>query len=154
MDSARVRKISKIGLGAILLFFVLHWIFTVTVTQLAINQGAYITAEVGMLERTLPYYVNVEKYEIIYAGPNSFDGSQPHVWYVMARIWAEKTIDGRPVGFHGKNFETPGHFYLHTKQGWVQISEGLFPVYLGFWMKAFGLAGPGSTTPTTNHTNW
>lgn len=154
MDSAQVKKFSKFSLGGILLFLSLNWVYTVVVVQLAINQGVYVTAEMGMVDRTLPYYVNVEKYETLYAGPNFFEGKQPHVWYVMARIWAKKTIDGHDVGSPGKNYDTPGHFFLHTKKGWVLISEGLFPVYLGFWMKAFGLAGPGSASPTTNHTNW
>jgi hypothetical protein len=73
---------------------------------------------------------------------------------VILRVWAEKTRDGRPVGFQGKDYETPGHFYLHTKQGWVQISEGLFPMCLGFWMDIFGMAGRGSPTPTVDGTNW
>jgi len=147
-------KILTIGLGAVFFFIALNWLYTVIVVRLAIAQGTYPTAEAGMIERVTPYYENIEKIEIVYAGPNSFDGSQPHVWYVIARIWAEKTKTGRPVGFHGKDYESPGHFYLHTKRGWVQIPEGLFPIYLGFWMRVFGLAGPGNPTPTVNETNW
>jgi hypothetical protein len=125
----------------------------VIVTQWAIHQGTYPTAEEGMIQRANAYYEEIEKIEIEYAGPDSFNSKQPHVWYVIARIWAESK-QGRPVGSPGKDYETPGGFYLQTKQGWVQIPEGMLPKYLGFWMDVFGLAGPGSTTPTTNHTNW
>jgi hypothetical protein len=142
------------GLLAILLLFSLPWLYTVIVVKSAIAQGTYPTAETGMIERANAYYENIEKIEIMYAGPNSFDGSQPHVWYVIARIWAESKDCGKPVGYNGKEYETPGGYYLHTKEGWVQISEALFPVYLGVWMEAFDLAGPGSSTPTVDDKDW
>jgi len=151
--SNRLVKILIIGFVAIFLFVGLNGVYTVIVLRWASNQGIYPTAEQGMIERATAYYENIEKIEIKYAGPNSFDGDQQHVWYVIARVWAESKR-GRPVGSPGKDYETPGGFYIQTKQGWVQIPEGMLPVYLGFWMDVFGLAGPGSTTPTINHTNW
>jgi hypothetical protein len=149
----RWTKILMIGGIAVFLFVGLNWAYVMIVTRWAIQQGAYPTAEEGMIQRANAYYEGMEKIEIKYAGPNSFDGSQPHVWYVIARIWAERK-QGRPVGSPGKDYETPGGFYLETTQGWVQIPEGMFPRYLGLLMDVFGLAGPGSTTPTTNHTDW
>jgi hypothetical protein len=146
----QIKKFLVIGLAAIILFVGLNWIYTVAVVQWAITQGTYPTAEKGMIERATSYYEGIKKIEIKYAGPNSFDGSQPHVWYVIARIWAESKL-GRPVGSPEKDYETPGGFYLQTKHGWVQIPEGMLPVYLGFWMDVYGMAGPGSTTPTTDH---
>ena len=151
--SNRMAKIFIFALVAVLLFVFLNWVYTVTMVRWAAHQGTYATAEEAIIERANAYYEGIEKIEIQYAGPNSFGGSQPHVWYVIARIWAESKL-GRPVGSQGKDYETPGGFYLQTQQGWVQIPEGLLPVYLGFWMDVFGMAGPGSATPTTNHTNW
>jgi hypothetical protein len=137
----------------VFLFVGLNWAYTVIVVRWAIQQGTYPTAEEGMIQRANSYYEGIENIEIKYAGPNSFDGSQPHVWYVIARIWAESK-QGRPVGSPGKDYETPGGYYLQTQQGWVQIPESLLPEYLGFWMDVFSLAGSGSAIPTTNHTNW
>ena len=47
-------------------------------------------------------------------------------------------------------YDQPGNFFLETKKGWVFISEGSFPTYLGFWMKVFNMAGPGSPVPSTD----
>lgn len=152
-NSNRWVKILIIGLVAIFLFLGLNWVYTFVVIRWAIQQGTYPTAEEGMIERANAYYEGIEKIEIKYAGPNSFDDKQPHVWYVIARIWAESK-SGRPVGSPGKDYETPGGFYIQTKQGWVQIPEGLFPTYLGFWMDVFAMAGPGSASPSVNKTNW
>ena len=44
----------------------------------------------------------------------------------------------------------PGSFFLQTKQGWVHVGEGAFPTFVGRWMKIFGMAGPGETTPSTD----
>jgi hypothetical protein len=140
-------------LVVVFLFVGLNWAYTVLAVRWAIRQGTYPSAEDGIIERANAYYEGIEKIEIKYAGPNSFDGSQPHVWYVIARIWAESK-QGRSVGSPGKDYETPGGFYLQTQLGWVQIPESMLPRYLGFWMDVFGLAGPGSATPTTNDPNW
>ena len=147
--SARMRKFLTFGLVAVFLFVGLNWLYTVIVLRQATAKGAYPTAEEGMIQRATAYYENIEKIEIVRSGSN-FDGRQPHVWYVIARIWAESKDGGQPIGYHGKEYETPGGFYLHTKQGWVQIPEDLFPGYLGIWMDIFGLAGPGNPTPTVD----
>ncbi len=96
-------------------------------------------------------YVQTDDSQIIYAGTNSFDGSDPHVWYVIACVWGGHRLDGSETGHGGKHgYDQPGLFFLDTKKGWVWISEGTFPTYLGFWMKVFGLAGPGSPVPSTD----
>ena len=48
--------------GVAFVFFGLHWLCTVIIVKLAIAQEAYVTAEAGMLARTLPYYENVRRH--------------------------------------------------------------------------------------------
>ena len=89
---------------------------------------------------------------IIHAGTNSFDGSDPHIWYVIACVWGgHRADDGLPTGHGGRHaYDQPGLFFVETRKGWVYMSEGLFPTVVGFWMKVFGLAGPGSPVPSTD----
>jgi hypothetical protein len=101
-----------------------------------------------MLALVARNYIEPRKVEIIYAGTNSFDGSSPHVWYVIACVWGGKRADGSPVGSKRHDYDQPGHFFLHTKDGWVFVPEGAFPEFMGFWMKVYGLAGPGSSQPS------
>ena len=42
-------------------------------------------------------WIDVEKVEIEYAGTNSFDGSNPRVWFVIAKVWAARRADGKPM---------------------------------------------------------
>ena len=73
-----------------------------------------------------------ERCKIIQAGSNLFDRRNPHIWSVNSRVWAEKDSQNRSVGQDSKEYETPGCFLLNTIEGWVRISEALFPDYLGF----------------------
>jgi len=124
------------------------WVYTTVQLKLATSRGLYATAEEGMQALIIPNYKDIDKIEIVYAGPNSFDGSDPHIWFVIARVYARSRADGKLLGNQPRNYEAPGSFFLHTKQGWAHVSEGAFPEFIGFWMKVYGLAGPGSTRPT------
>ena len=93
-------------------------------------------------------YTADRKVKILYAGTNSFDGSQPHIWYVIAQVRASARADGSALGKNG--CDAPGLFFLQTKEGWVFVPEGAFPGFIGFWMKTFGMAGPGQATPSTD----
>jgi hypothetical protein len=42
----------------------------------------------------------------------------------------------------------PGCFWFNTSEEWIRISEAVFPEYLGSWMRVYGLAGPGESTPS------
>jgi hypothetical protein len=123
------------------------WIYTSGTLQAARQQGIFLTAEEGMLSLIARGYPEPWDAEIILAGPNSFDGSSPHVWYVIACVWADRRVDGSLVG-HGRGYDQPGSFFLHTKEGWVHVSEGAFPELLGALMRFYGLAGPGSSRPS------
>jgi len=102
------------------------------------RDGVHETPEEGMRALAEKSWIDVEKIDIEYAGPNSFDGSNPHVWFVVVKVWAAQRADGKPIGSHG--YGGAGCFFLHTKEGWVHVPEGAFPEFVGFGMKLFGLS--------------
>jgi hypothetical protein len=124
------------------------WAYTTAKLTLARSEGVYASAELGMRTRLERAYVGISRLDILYAGPNSFDGSQPHVWYVIAEVRARTRAGGSGLGVSG--CDAPGSFFLETADGWVHVPEGAFPEVVGFWMRVFGLAGPGQTTPSTD----
>jgi len=124
------------------------WSYTSLQLARARSHGVYTTAEEGMRELLGTGYAGITRVDILYAGPNSFNGSQPHVWYVIAEVRASRRADGLAVGDRG--CDAPGSFFIQTKEGWVHVSEGAFPEFVGLWMSVFGLAGPGRSTPSTD----
>lgn len=89
-------------------------------------------------------YCDAAQVVIEHAGPEAGDGSNPHVWFVQWKIYARSHApcgSGRPMVY--QTYDQGGYFYLNTRAGWVWMSEGSFPTYIGWWMKVFNLAGPG-----------
>jgi len=130
------------------ILFISSWSYTKIQLYRASADGVYATAAEGMAKKIEEHYIEPNRYHILYAGTNSFDGSDPHVWYVIACVWGEYRKDGSPIGSHRHDYDQPGSYYLNTKDGWVHVSEGAFPELIGLWMKVFNLAGPGSSQPT------
>jgi hypothetical protein len=124
--------------GGLFTFF--SWSYTTSRLELARREGIYPTAEEGMRTMIARDYVGLQKVEIEYAGPNAFDGGSPHVWFVIARVWADSRADESPL--HEMGYDYPGSFFLHTREGWVHVPEGVFPEFIGFWMPVFGWAAP------------
>jgi hypothetical protein len=124
------------------------WVYTTRQLRAARSAGVFSSAEDGMRAIVARGYVQPDEVEIVYAGTNSFDGSNPHIWYVIACVWGGRRADSSPVGTERHDYDQPGLFFLNTKEGWVWMPEGAFPGLVGFWMKVYGLAGPGSTRPT------
>ena len=142
-----MRRLS-IALGIILLFAAFCWVYTTAQLRAARSKGVYASAEQGMLAMIAEHYTADREVKILYAGTNSFDGRQPHIWYVIAEVHASSRADGSELGHDG--CDAPGLFYLQTKEGWVFVPEGAFPGFIGFWMKVFDLAGEGQSTPSTD----
>jgi hypothetical protein len=140
--------VAGIPLTCLGIVFPSSWAYTTSQLHVARSKGVFASAEEGMRALIARSYVQPDEIEIVYAGTNSFDGSNPHVWYVIACVWGGQRADGSPVGTEKHVYDQPGLFYLNTKEGWVFMPEGAFPELLGFWMKVYGLAGPGSTQPT------
>jgi ADP-ribose pyrophosphatase YjhB (NUDIX family) len=95
-------------------------------------------------------YCGIEKVEIEQAATNSFDGSDPHVWFVLFTVYAKSHAPcdlGHPgMALTHQTFERGGSFYLDTKDGWVWMPEERFPEFIGNWMEKLDLAGPGDST--------
>ncbi len=124
------------------------WIYTSVQLAIARSKGLYSSPEQEMRSMIDKGYAADRKVKILYAGTNSFDGSQPHIWYVIAEVRASARADGSALSSHG--CDGPGLFFLQTRDGWVHIPEGAFLVFIGFWMMVFGMAGPGQSTPSTD----
>ena len=92
-------------------------------------------------------YLEPYQYQIVQASPNAFDGSNPHVWYVIAYVWGDYRVGGSRVGNEHHNYDQPGAYFLNTKDGWVFIGEGILPEFVGYSMKFFNLAGDGLAEP-------
>lgn len=113
------------------------WLYTVGQLRLAEIKGIYSSPEEGMQTLISHTYRDIKKIEIVYAGTNSFDGSMPHVWFVTAKVWADKLADGRSVGKGG--YDYPGSYFLRVRDGWVHVPEGAFPELVGWGMQIFGI---------------
>lgn len=135
-------------LGILIAIVPVSWIYTSVQLSIARSKGVYDSPEQGMLAMMDQYYAPDKTVKILYAGTNSFDGSKPHVWYVIAEVRASARADGSELGSNG--CDAPGSFFLQTKEGWVHVREQAFPGFMGFWMDVFGMAGEGKSTPSTN----
>jgi len=124
------------------------WSYTSLQLAPARSQGVYPSAEEGMRQLLETGYIGITRLDILYAGPDSSTGRQPHVWYVMAEVRATRRAEGPQLGDHV--CDVPGLFFIQTSGGWVQMPEAAFPELVGLWMNVFGLAGPGQSTPSTN----
>jgi len=148
VEKMKVIRRLLIALGVILAVIAFGWVYTTAQLNLAHSKGVYATAEQGMLANVEKHYSADRNVKILYAGTNSFDGSQPHVWYVIAEVRATSRADDSELGHNG--CDAPGSFYLQTREGWVYMPEGAFPGFIGFWMKVFDMAGEGQATPSTD----
>ena len=130
-------------------FLAFTWGYTTVRLEVAKWAGIYPTAEDGMLALVAKSWYGIERVEIESAGPNSFDGSDPHVWFVTAKVWAARRADWQPVG--GRGYDSAGSYFLHVREGWVHMPEGAFPEFVGFGMKLFRIdlpeQGQESATP-------
>lgn len=135
-------------LGIVVACVALSWVYTSVQLSIARSKGVYETAEQGMRALVDKSYTSDRQVKILYAGTNSFDGSKPYVWYVIAEVHASARADGSSLSKQG--CDAPGSFFLETKDGWVFVPEGAFPGFMGFWMDFFSMAGPGQAEPSTN----
>ena len=127
---------------------VLGWAYTSAQLAAARARGVYSSAEGGMIAMLSHGYSSDADIKIFRARPDLHSGRQPYIWYVIAEVRASARADGSQLGYSG--CDSGGSFFLQTKEGWVHIPEGAFPHFMGIWMDAFGMAGPGVPTPTTD----
>ena len=136
--------IALLVLGACAGVILLSRAYTIMILSQGSRLGAFPTAEEGMRALAAKTFPEEEDIQILYAGPNARDGSFPFIWYVIAEVRTPLTPGERV------HCQAPGSFFLQTRQGWVHVSEGAFPEIVGFWMRIFGLAGPGQREPAVN----
>jgi len=136
--SSRIAWIG-LGLGALVpMFFLCIWIYTISQIALAKNEGIYPTAEEAVIAINSQAWGGAEvvRLEDVRASPNRRDGSQPHVWFGGATV----ILDRVPQGWDRTQFSA-GSYFLHVKEGWVHVSEGAFPEFMGWVMEFYGLEG-------------
>lgn len=141
---------SLTALGGLVILAAVSWIYTTLQLARYSSDGVFSAPEEGMLALIDKYYPPEREVKMLYAGPNSPDGNKPHVWYVIAEVYASFRADGSAIGKNG--CDAPGSYFLQTKEGWVHIPEQAYPELIGFWMDVFDMAGAGESTPTTNWT--
>jgi len=112
-------------------------IYSTVHLQIQKGDGIYRTPEEGMRTKIARSYTGIERIEIEYAGTNSFDGSFPDVWFVIAKVWAASRSDGKALS---KGYSNPGSFFLRVPEGWVHVPEGKFPEVIGLGSWIFGLS--------------
>jgi hypothetical protein len=144
-----VRPWHKFGLlGVALLLLVLQftpilavgsWAHMTLTLEAARREGVYATPEEGMRAQIEESWIDIQRVEIDRAGPNARDGSQPHVWFVTARVWAARRWEGQPLSARG--YDLAGSFFLRLHDGWVHVPEGQLPRLVGRLMTLYGYEG-------------
>ena len=135
-------------LGGVVLIVLLSGFYTFVMLSSLSSKGIYATPEIGMQSMLDKQYSPDRQIKFLYAGTNSFDGSKPYIWFVIYEVRAAAHADGSALLDHG--CDSGSRFFLETKSGWVPVSEGVFPEFMGYWMHVLGMAGPGQSTPSTN----
>lgn len=83
------------------------------------SEAMYASPEEGMLGLIQNSYSGIKRVEIVSADRlYRFDD----LWFVIAHVWAEKRSDGG--GFHNRDYDNPGCFFLKIDDGWVFVPEG------------------------------
>jgi inosine-uridine nucleoside N-ribohydrolase len=144
-------KLLRIGLIAISIiavaigFTLWSWSFTTSRLTSARSIGVFSSPSEGMLTLINSRWTGIREARIVHAVPETALGD--HVWYVIACVWAESRADGSPAGSTTRDFDAPGSYFVDTKEGWVLMPESSLPLFVGFWMRIFGLAGDDRAEP-------
>lgn len=145
--SSKLRRIGLIAICLIALaigFTIWSWSFTTSRLNSARSTGVFPSPSEGMLTLVQSGYVGIQEARIVHAKQEIFPvGGGPHVWFVIACVWAESRADGSAVGSSNHDFDFPGSYLVDTPEGWVLMPEASSPLFVGFWMKVFGLVGDG-----------
>jgi hypothetical protein len=130
--------ILAVSISLIPLFFAYCWLHAVSHIALAKNEGIYATVEEAVIALNSQGWggAQVVKIEDVHASPNSWDGSQPHVWFGGGMVY----LDRVPKGWDRTQY-LAGSFYIHVREGWVHVPEGAFPEFIGWIMELYDLEG-------------
>lgn len=121
------------------------WVYAVARLEMAKREGIYASPEEAVRTRAAAVEgVQVEKVNMVYAGPNDPDGELPHVWFAGGSVSYD-----RPDPFTGRRYLSMGSFYIRVEEGWVRVPEGAFPTLVGRLMAIYHLEGIGHDAPPT-----
>jgi hypothetical protein len=139
--SRQFPRLARVGLGMaalVPLYFLCIWIYATSQLTLAKSNGIYATVEEAVIARNNQGWGGAEviRLENVHASPSHADASQPHVWFGGATVY----LDRIPQGWNRTQYST-GSYYIHVREGWVSVSEGAFPEFIGWVMKLYGLEG-------------
>jgi hypothetical protein len=139
-----------IGVIAVALGFVVwSWYFTTSrLNASAQSFGIFPSPSEGMLTLTKSGYVGIQEARIVGVYPETFPlGGGNHVWFVTVCVWADSREDGSAVGSATRDFDFGGSYFVDTHEGWVMMPETSLPLFVGFWMPIFDLAGDDRAEP-------
>ena len=142
--SLRVGIIAICIIAVALGFTFWSWSFTTGRLNAARSRGVFPSPSEGMLTLVQSEYVGIQEARIVGAGEEIF---WPQVWFVTACVWANSRADGSPVGSPTHDFDYPGYFFVDTHEGWLMMPETSVPLFVGFWMPIFDLAGDDMAHP-------
>ena len=140
-------KYLRVGLIAIFIFAATFacifgsWYITTSRINSARSKGVFPSPAEGMLTLVRSSYVGIQEIRVVHAVPETALGGGRHVWFVIVCVWAESRADGSAVGSPTHDFDAPGSYFVDTHEGWVLVPGDFLPLFVGFWMKIFGLAG-------------
>jgi len=121
---------------AVAVFFFLSWVYAASQLAMAKEGGVYPTVEAAVIGNAGTGWGGAKVVSVtdIHTGPNSPDGSLPHIQFGSAVIHYDRIPDGlsRPNS-------SIGSFYIHTRDGWVFMGEGAFPEFIGWAMELYNL---------------
>ena len=150
----RSSKLLRVGLIALCMMAVAlgftfwSWSFTTSRLNAARSMGVFPSPSEGMLTLVHSEYIGIQEARIADAQQETFPlGGGPHIWYVIACVWADSRADGSPVGSPTHDFDAPGYAFVDTHEGWVRMPESSWPIFVGFWMPIFDLAGDDRAQP-------
>jgi hypothetical protein len=122
------------------------WRFTTDRLEAARSIGIFSSPAEGMLTLIQSGWSGIQEVQIFDVQEKALGGG-PHVWFVSACIWADSRADGSAVGSATHDYDSPGSYFVNTPEGWVLMPETSLPLFVGFWMKIFGLAGSDIVKP-------
>ncbi len=114
------------------------WVYAASQLALAKSEGVYSTPQEAVIALNSQGWGGAEVVRIdgVRASPNSHAGDQPHVWFGGATVH----LDRVPEGWDRKVFSS-GSYFIHVREGWVHVSEGALPEFIGWVMELYGMEG-------------
>lgn len=100
----RSSQLLRMGLIAICIiaytlgFTLWSWSFTTSRLNAARSIGVFPSPSEGMLTLVHSGWTGIQEARIVHAKPETALGGGPHVWFVIACVWAESRADGSAVG--------------------------------------------------------